>query len=38
MGATFIQEGIIYRPGTLAANCPSGTNAGPELTDLAGRH
>jgi hypothetical protein len=30
MGATFIQEGVVYRPGTLAANCPSGTACGLE--------
>jgi hypothetical protein len=28
MGATFIQEGIIYRPGTLAAHCPGGNGCG----------
>jgi hypothetical protein len=28
MGATFIQEGVIYRAGTLAAHCPGGNGCG----------
>jgi hypothetical protein len=28
MGAYFIQEGVIYRPGTLAARCPHGNGCG----------
>ena len=28
MGAYFIQEGVIYRPGTLAAHCPGGNGCG----------
>jgi hypothetical protein len=28
MGATFLQEGVIYRPGTLATHCPGGNGCG----------
>jgi hypothetical protein len=28
MGSSFLQEGIIYRPGTLAAHCPNGNGCG----------
>ena len=28
MGATFIQEGVIYRPGTLATHCAGGNGCG----------
>ncbi len=28
LGSSFIQEGIIYRPGTLAAHCPNGNGCG----------
>jgi hypothetical protein len=39
MGPSFIQEGVIYRPGTLAAHCPNGNGCGirpdgtPEFPD-----
>jgi hypothetical protein len=30
VGDSFIQEGVIYRPGTLAAHCPNGNGCGLE--------